>query len=163
MFEFTLSPSTYYDVWLQGQRIETYLAVGQTTYIYDWWTDTEEPPPLEFVDYGETPASYDYPPHGVLQWFGDTSVYRYSVEQYVDSAWTVMMEIAETGQGYYQHTTAVLADESSVLFRVVPYDSEGFSGEPLDFTVVVVAHPTPPSIDVTYDSDNVELDITERV
>ena len=161
-FVFTLNPSTYYDVWLQGARLAAHVSADDTTYTYDGWTDDDEPPPLEFVDYGGTPDSKTYSPRGILQWWGEATADYYAVEQYVDAAWTERTQIPEDGQGYYQYHTAPQTDGSTAQYRVTPYDSEGYAGEPLAFTVSIVCYPAPPVINVTYDAVDGELDVTER-
>ncbi len=163
----TWSGTPPFNLILQGRRLLEDTA--DVSYLYDLWTDSEEPPPFEIldsVDIGNDiiATSMLHSPRAWLQWRGDVSVEYYHVNRYIDLSWKRVSGgiIPEDGRGYYEYISEVLEDGATVQFRVVAIDAEGYESMPLSHQVVVVCNPSPPMIDLTYDEGDGEWDVTAR-
>jgi len=148
-----------YRVYLFGQLI---LDTVTDTDIVMYWSDSEEPPPLEVLDSTDTDDADNvrHSPRLTIQWRGATTNYSYAVEQYIDAVWTTVRTVRETGSGYYEYVTDTLTDATEHKFRVVPKDIRNYEGQPLPFTVTMIRNPAPPVISMAYAAG--DLTISER-
>ena len=114
-----------------------------------------EPPIIEVRDADSTgtAATAENPAWGMLQWRGRANVDRWKVEYYTGSAWAEAdgSPVKNTGRGYYQFRTPVLADGTAAQYRVVPVDARDYEGDSQAFSFTVIRNPEPPAVAVSWD------------
>lgn len=126
--------------------------------------DDYEPPPLEVFDSTESDDASDvqYPSTLVLQWRGQDDAYYYTVEESVSSVWTHRRLIKEDGRGYYEVETPVLTDGTTAQWRVTTLDSQENESTVASYSLLVVRHPAPPSINMSYSAATGNVTVSAR-
>lgn len=142
-----------YRVYRDGELV---LTTRATT--YDAAIADGAAPVFDVVDQEDADPSA-FPPFAVVQWYQVADAAAYRVEQYVDSAWTMLVTVADDGRGYYQHRTATLADDTTHQFRVVPVSAAGNDGTPTTLSILMVRYPDPPDPAFSYDSGSTTVSI----
>jgi len=140
-----------FDVWRDGQLVLDNTTA--TTYTAQTTDGTSNPlPAIEILDANDTAIaqSLQYSPMVRFQWRGQSDAAYYQIQQYVSSEWTAKGMVRESGIGYYSWESQPQTDGTSPQWRVVPYDSRGYAGLPLDVTHAVVRNPAPPAVTYTY-------------
>lgn len=142
-----------FDVWRDGRIVLEQTTA--TTYTAQTTDGTTAPlPAIEILDDTDTTIaqSRQYSPVVRFQWRGQSDASYYKIQQYVDSEWTAIGMVRESGAGYYSWASQPQTDGESVEFRVVPYDTRGYDGLPLPVTHTVVCNPSPPDVSYTYNA-----------
>jgi len=150
-------------------------ATTETSLILDG-SDTGEPPFLEIIDNTSTSEAQTEinPPFLTLQWRGSTDAWYYLIQESVSSVWTdrgtaggfvdpyANPDGDVRGAGYFQFKTTAVENETTPSYRVVPYDVNYTSGQPLQFDIFMVRNPAPPSISMAYTSSDGLLTVSTR-
>lgn len=164
---------TLFDIWNSdtGQLLEE---LTRQTSITVENSDTVEPPALEirgsfgrgvFRPRQRQAKTERFNPRPTIQFRGIVGVLGYRVEELVSSVWTFRRFITERGDGYYQWSSAAVADVTSAQFRVLTVengDDTTYTSTALNFDFFMVRHPPPPSVTITWDDANDELDVVAR-
>lgn len=101
---------------------------------------------FEVLDSSSEQPESDLPGIMVLTWEPGENVSYYRVDQWVDSAWSVVAKVYETGLGIYKYVTGYLADETVHVFRIVPVGTNGSDGTAKDFSARMVRKPDKPDV-----------------
>lgn len=142
-----------FDVWLDGRKVMDQTSLTQ--YIAQTTDGTTNPlPAVEVHDATDTgtPQNQKYSPRVRIQWRGQADASIYLIQEYADAQWNTRTTALEDGRGYYSVETPRQADGDTIEWRVVPQDSGGYQGAPMEFTMMVVCNPYPPAVTYTYDS-----------
>ena len=159
--KYTWSGTAPYDVWQDGIKV-----LDQTTltqYIAQTLDGSTNPlPAIEVLDDTDTTTaqSYRFSPRVTFQWRGQADALVYLIQEYVDAEWTTRAAAVETGDGYYQFTTAALDDVTTATWRVRPQDANGYSGDPVTLTHFMVRNPAPPAVSYSYSSGTGNLTVS---
>jgi len=114
-----------------------------------------------YDDADESPLR-SYPAALTLQWRRDTAAETYLVEHYDGAEWDTVATVHERGErGYYQWTTPPLADAATHQYRVSAVASDGNTSTATALSALMVRHPDPVAVTITYSSDTTKLTITE--
>lgn len=116
---------------------------------------------VEILDDPDELPQAAFPGRLTLAWEGSDSVEYYRIDEYVSETWTERARIYDTGVLYYSWQTRFLEDVTSHQFRIVPIGMNGNEGALKAFTVLMVRHPTPPSVSYAYDSETAKVTISE--
>jgi hypothetical protein len=157
----------YVDGVLQSQNMLFADPVSGHTTNEEYWYfngDAYEPDAAELRDADSTGTAESvlYPPYLILQWRGDDDAESYLIQQYVDSAWSDIANVAEDNKGYYQYQTVALTDATTHQWRVLPVDHYGNEGTPVQFDMFLVRNPDTPSYAVTWDAGTNEIVVSAR-
>ena len=128
------------------------------------WIDVLVPrgeyPVFTVVDDPDDAPAAGYPGRLVIQWRADTTADYYTVEQSVASVWTAVARVDETGlTGYLHWSTPWLDDVTTYQWRVTPHGSNGVDGSPTALSTLMVRHPDPPDVTVTYSAATGKLTV----
>ena len=154
--KYTWSGTAPFDVWQDGRKV-----LDQTTrtqYVAQPLDATSTPPTVlptvEIRDDNDTDtaSSKVHSPLLRFQWRGQANVVLYIVQEYVVDTWTTRGAVRESGAGYYNYTTTVLADATTHQWRVIAQDENGYQGEALSLTHYMVRNPAPPDVSHSYDA-----------
>ena len=151
--QYTWSGTSPYYVYQDGQLVLD--ATTATTYTAQTTDGTTNPLPAIEVHDSATAATIQssvYSPLVRIQWRGQTDASYYLIEQYIDSEWTAMGRVRESGAGYYAYTTTAQEDGATVQLRVTPVDTRGYEGLATTFTHVVVCNPAPYPVTYSYNA-----------
>lgn len=164
MWEYEWTGTSPYNVWRcdTGEQImfastSTTLQIsGRGTFASTYSEiSNDEPVPIEVYESTDTtiPACVTYPPYAIIQWRGSTANAFYRIQQLdAASSWTTRYEQGETDNGYYSQPTRTLSDVTTHNWRVLPYDTQGNAGDPVQFDVFMVRNPDPPSVNLSWSS-----------
>ena len=146
---YTWAGTSPFDVYVNGERVLN--QTTDTTLVVQYPSEAT-PHACEVRDANDTgtAASVEYSPRLRLQWRGQADAQFYHIQKYVASVWTTQQIASETGKGYYNYTTTAQADDTTVQWRVMPQDSRGYQGTPVDFSFFVVRNPAPPAVAYSY-------------
>lgn len=116
------------------------------------------PPPIEVAQGDILTLSETYQPYIILQWYGEVCFF-YLIQQYLNSSWTTIARVVESGQWIHTFQTAILPDEMASTFRIIAVDSLGNQSAPREFINYVVRPPNPPdgSLELSYSGGNVVI------
>lgn len=147
--DWTTTGADDYYVYLDGV-----LAATVSRLWYQFTLATGEQVQIEVCDSSSDVPATAYPGNALITWQRDSEASYYIVQQYVDSAWTTVRTVQDTGVPYYQYRSAFLDDCTTHQFRVVPVDANEIQGTPKEFTFLMVRYPDAPSATYTYDAEN---------
>ena len=108
---------------------------------------------IEVVD-DAAAARPAFPARLTVTWWAVAAADRYLVRELVSGAWTDRASVAEDGRGFYRWRTRVLEDSQTHQFRVVAVGADDNESTAASLTVLMVRHPTPVSIAVSYAADH---------
>jgi hypothetical protein len=108
-------------------------------------------PVVEVFDDESTPTEGAFPGWLLLFWQSASGVESYRIEEYSGGDWVARRTLLADGRLYYRYRTAVLADDTTHQWRVVPVQG-GNDGTPLSFSALVVRHPDAPTASYSYDA-----------
>lgn len=117
--------------------------------------------PLISIRDDSTPPGYTWPGRIYLSWYPDPDASYYLIEEEIESVFTEVARIPETGLGYHRWLTQWLPDGYKTVWRITPVDVAGNSGEPLDFKYTQVRHPDTPDVEYSYSEITGTVTITE--
>lgn len=149
-----------YRVVLFGRLVST---VYDKEYIYDGVSFLSYPPPIEVVLSDRMAESELYTPFIKIQWYGNTSVSSYEVQEYLDTSWSSRVVLQEIGSFIYSMSTPRLVDGVSYLYRVLSFNSIGDQSTGVEFDVDMVCHPfmDDASVTISYNNTSQEIVIEE--
>jgi hypothetical protein len=128
--------------------------------------DAHEAPAVEVQDSTDTEEalSLQFPPYFTLQWWGLPVANYYRIDEYDfdTEEWVEKGRVAEDGYGYHQWISQPHADGETPRFRVTPIDCFGNEGAAVVYDFTIVCNPQPPAIDIVYDEDTGNVEITAR-
>ncbi len=77
-----------------------------------------------FDSISDTPGDA-FPNFATLQWnpSADGEAKTYQVQQFIDSVWTVVSTLPDTGRPIYRYQTSILTDDVTHQFRIIPVDT----------------------------------------
>lgn len=148
-----------YEVWLNGLLLGSVSATGAASSfeVEDSKYQTSAPPVEIHNAEDGTAQSKQHPPFIHLQWRGIEGASGYTVQKFVNSAWSTVSDIPEDARGWYSFTTVLLEDGQSTQYRVMAYDGKGSHGDPIATTVDVTRNPSPPKVSYTLDSGDLVI------
>jgi len=155
-FASSLADPTFY-IWRDGSLIATTTAstyldmvpVGACP-IYDVFDDAADEP------------SEVYPAYLHLQWRAVDNADYYRVERHNGSQWVEQVRITDDGRaGYYHWYSPRLEDDTTHQFRVVAVTDDGTESTALTLSALMVRHPDPVAVSLSYDSQTQKLTISE--
>lgn len=164
LFEWPALGDAYYRIVLRGQEIDRVIDTTNSmqSYIFNGVGFSAYPPPLEIMpaSAGLAPSEINQP-FLVIQWYGDLTVARYELQEYLNSEWQDTFAIAELGSTVYTWQSEILVDETIHLYQVVSFNSIDQASDGLAFNITPVVTP-PDYVDTDYliDYDNVGHNIT---
>jgi len=145
-YESTLSTPTFY-LYQDG----TLVAVTElTTWVF--WVQVGESLNVEILDNANELPQAAFPGRLLLAWEASDSTDYYRIDEKVASVWTERAKITDSGVLYYSWETRFLEDVTAHEFRIVPVGTNGNEGAIKAFAVLMVRHPTPPTVAYTYTS-----------
>lgn len=97
-----------------------------------------------------------------LQWLRVPGAEAYIVQEEVSSVWTDRAVIREDGKQYYQYTSEGVEDGTTNNWRVKVIDREENEFVVTGISIEIVREPAPPSVTISYDKANAEIDIVSR-
>lgn len=124
-------------------------------------TDAPREDPLISILDDSTPPGYTSPGRIYLSWYPDPDAAYYLIEEEIESVFTEVVRIPETGRGYYRWLTQWLTDGYETAWRITPVDAAGNSGTPFDFEFTQVRHPDTPNVEFSYSDITGTVTITE--
>lgn len=124
----------------------------QTAAEYELSVTGGEVPVIEVLDDASANPQSSFPNGLTLGWRTDPESATYRVDRWTGADWLEVDTLAASDGGWQSYSTGVLADGATHLWRVVPIDSAGNSGTPLEFSALMVRHPDPPDVDYAYES-----------
>lgn len=154
LFTWTAVAGVTYRLVLHGTQVGTSTS---GSYVWRGGEYQTTPPPLEVVPEGEKALSETHPPRLLVQWYRVAEADYYTVEQYLNAAWTEVARVDESGDQVYNHLTPAALDGEVVQVRVKAYDSVGAVSSPRAFTKTIVTPPRPPSVGVTYAAGTISV------
>lgn len=93
-----------------------------------------------------------YPGRATLHWRVAAGAVAYRVEAWSGTAWTVAGRVSVGGESAYATWTSDwLADGQTHQFRLLPLDAAGNEGEAVELAALIVRHPDPPEVALSYD------------
>lgn len=108
-------------------------------------------PIVEVLDVAALPISPAFPGYLILGWNLDSDAAQYRVEENVASVWTSRGTFpADPTSPWQSYSTALLADETTANWRVVPIDAAGNDGTLVTFTALMVRYPDVPAPTYAY-------------
>jgi len=108
--------------------------------------------PVFVVTDDATELPQGYPGQVVVQWYRVVGAGHYLVHELVSGSWVRRARVRERGQGYYRWTSGWLEDGASHRFRVTAYGEDGNAGTAAGLAVLMVRHPDPPDVGLSYSS-----------
>lgn len=82
-----------------------------------------------------------------LGWAQSSGADHYRVERKIDSVWTEIDRVKDTGAATYSYRTPPLADDTVHELRVVPQGTNGLDGTALTFNALeMIRHPDVPDV-----------------
>jgi len=141
-----------YDIWLDGELVDTVIGVDEWECMLDGYDAA--PPPVEILEdeSGVFAENELYPPYAILQWRGTTDASGYQVQRLVGATWQTRDTITERAKGWYYHKTQAMDDDTQETFRVRALDERGNAGSPLSFIFTLARNPAPPDVTLSVDS-----------
>lgn len=163
-----IGPNLWRFDWLSDEETPTYYVyidgrLAQTT-TKTWMQitiDAGEYVQVDVFDDADTVPDPAYPARAYVTWDGDSNAAYYRIDQYVDSAWTQVGKVRESGQSNYRWLTAALDDDTEHTFRVVPLGANDLEGLPREITIFMIRRPDAPSVAYTYSAVTGKITIAE--
>jgi len=143
-----------FTIYLDGELFATTAATHLDLYV-----EPGSSPVLEVVDDGAA-ASQAFPGRLRLQWGREDDTDHYLIEEVVDAAWTERARVRDDGRQYFHWLTRWLEDSTSHQFRVTPIGTNGNAGTAVAFTCLMVRHPDPPDVSMSYDEGTGDLTVS---
>lgn len=118
---------------------------------------------IQFDVFDESVSQPDpaYPSRALIAWDAVTDAVSYRIDQYVDSTWSELVLLRDTGATYYRYLTAVLDDDTSYLFRVVPIAENNIEGIAREVSLFMIRRPNPPDVTYAYNATSATITIDE--
>jgi hypothetical protein len=146
--------ASFYRIVLWGVELDT---TTFTTWTYNGSEYGSFPPPLEIAYEDQEVLSEEFLPYLIIQWYGESQVSYYLVQQLISGTWQTITQVVESGQWVYSFQSPTLTDEQTYSYQVIAVDSVGNQSTPQQYVRYVVCPPLPPdgSISVGYGSGNI--------
>ena len=103
-----------------------------------------------------------HPGRITLQWREVADAAYYLVEEYVGGEWVERKRIYVHGEAIFLWRSGFLADATTHQFRVTPVGTNGNSGTPKEFSVLMVRYPSPPPVDYSYSNSTHKVTLTAQ-
>ena len=143
----------------EGKSNDTYVIVSDMD-------DDLEPPVVEVYDSTDLtsiPLQFENASRNVLQWRGSQNDEVYLVEYWDGDSWEEpdYPYVKATGVGYYQYVTP-FAQSGETVWRVTAQQLDGSESVAVEYTVVLIPNPAPPSISISYAAGTGLLTVAAR-
>lgn len=142
----TLTTPTFY-VYRDGNLVLTTPATSLIVFV-----PAGDSPVYEVLDDPAGVPTEAYPGYMILAWYASAGAASYRIDQFVGAAWNTLINIDDAGQGTFQYRTGTLPDGQTSQFRVVPIGLNGNAGTPAVFASLIVRHPDPPNVTMTFNT-----------
>jgi hypothetical protein len=165
----SIGDGAWYVSWTtdQGDGTECFVYVNGDLYVQGplLWTIValplgggDETLHIEVLDAIKEDYAIVGPTVATLAWYSVTGTAYYTVEEYVDAAWTEKRRIQDRGEGYFRWDSRVLEDVTTHQFRVTAVGTNGNASAVAARTILIVRSPDRP--DVTYAYSNATEKVT---
>jgi hypothetical protein len=141
-------PPVTFRVFNQGTLVQTIVSASGTGSCVIT-VGNGESPFVEILDDPSLIPHYAAPGRLTLNWRRMAGASNYNINEWIDSEWvTLQTQPEDIGNSLF--LSPWLEDSTTYQWQVVPLDSAGNSGTPIEITTLIVRHPDAPNVAYTY-------------